>query len=167
MPITSKDQLTIRAIQPHDNTQVANVIRSVMTSYNCVGQGFSITDPEVDQMYQAYDNDKSQFYVISNKNNEIYGCAGIGPLVGGPEDTCELKKMYFNKEARGLGLGKKMMELCLTTAKELGYTYCYLETVKHMERANHLYTKYGFKVLKSQQGGTGHSGCDTFYKREL
>lgn len=159
--------MTIRPIQPQDNLQVAQVIRTVMTSYACVGDGFSITDPEVDHMYQAYDNRKSKFFVIADTDNKIYGCAGIGPLVGGPTDTCELKKMYFYETARGRGLGKEMMELCLATALELGYTNCYLETVTRMQRANHLYTKYGFTQLEAQVGGTGHSGCDTFYMLAL
>jgi putative acetyltransferase len=138
-----------------------------MTSYACVGDGFSITDPEVDHMYEAYDNENSKFFVIADTDNKIYGCGGIGPLIGGPSTTCELKKMYFYESARGQGLGKQMMELCLATARQLGYTYCYLETVTRMERANHLYAKYGFTKLKTQIGGTGHSGCDTYYQKKL
>jgi len=159
--------LTIRKIRPRDNTQVAAVIKTVMTSYRCVGNGFSIEDPEVNDMYSAYDNERSIFYVVADDDQKIFGCAGIASLAGGDPDTCELKKMYFYPDVRGQGLGKEMMEVCLTAARILGYKHCYLETVEHMERANHLYAKYGFKKLCSQEGGTGHSGCDTFYKLEL
>ena len=163
----SQENLNIRPIQEADNTQVAQVIRAVMNSYDCVGEGFSIEDPEVDQMHVAYDNPRSKFFVIADNTEKIHGCAGIAPLVGGDPDTCELKKMYFLPEVRGLGLGKKMMDICLDTAKELGYEYCYLETVTQMQRANHLYVKYGFEKLSGQEGGTGHSGCNTFYKKKL
>lgn len=167
MPKIIKTNLSIRPIRPEDNTQVACIIRTVMTSYGCVGEGFSINDSEVDEMYQAYDNAQSRFFVIADQDQKIYGCGGIGPLVNGPVDTCELKKMYFYPEVRGLGLGKEMMDLSLAAARELGYKYCYLETVRHMVRANHLYDKYGFEKLARQLGGTGHCGCDTYYKKAL
>jgi len=159
--------LTIRAVHHNDNHQVATLIRTVMTDYGCVGEGYSIEDSEVDDMYTAYNNDRSIFFVISDPAEKIYGCGGIAPLAGGDPDTCELKKMYFYPEVRGKGLGKQMMNLCLTAAKQRGYAKCYLETVERMERANHLYAKYGFEKLCGQEGGTGHSGCDTFYKLEL
>ena len=118
-------------------------------------------------MYTAYTNERSKFYVIADQDDKVYGCAGIGPLEGGSIDTCELKKMYFYPEVRGLGLGQQMMDLCLSSAKDLGYKYCYLETIEDMHQANRLYVKYGFEKLCEQQGGTGHTGCDTFYKKEL
>jgi len=43
--------------------------------------------------------------------------------------------MYFLPEARGLGLGAKMMERCLQSAKDFGYEKCYLETMPYMEDA--------------------------------
>ena len=74
----------IRPIKPEDDPQVANIIRTVMTEYGCVGEGYSIHDPEVDYMYKAYDNAESAFYVIENETNKkVLGCAGIAPLKNG------------------------------------------------------------------------------------
>lgn len=137
-----------------------------MTSFDCTGDGFSIMDPEVDDMHGAYDNANSAFYVVE-EDGAVMGVGGIGPLIGGDADTCELKKMYFLPELRGKGQGKALMEVCLKAAKELGYQKCYLETVKRMIAANGLYQKYGFKPLDSPRGGTGHNGCDSFYIKYL
>lgn len=164
--ITKESSLKIRKIQPTDNIQVAKVIKEVMTSFDCVGEGYSISDPEVDNMYESYNNEKSVFFVIADQD-KIYGCGGIAPLAGGDESVCELKKMYFFSEIRGQGFGRQMMDLCLAEAKRLGYKKCYLETVERMARANKLYARYGFKKLANQEGSTGHCGCDTFYVKEL
>ena len=158
--------MQIRKIQPQDNLQVKQVVYNVMTSFDCVGDGFSISDPELDDMYAAYNNDKSVFYVIS-EGDRVLGCGGIGPLVGGDPLVCELKKMYFYPELREKGYGRKLMELCLADAKAMGYSKCYLETVERMTRANNLYNKFGFQKLSCQEGATGHGGCDTFYEKEL
>lgn len=158
--------LVLREIQKTDEPQVATLIKEVMTSYGCVGEGFSIEDPEVNHMYESYNNDRAIFYVVEN-NGRILGCGGIAPLEGGDKNTCELKKMYFYPELREKGFGRKMMDTLLQDAKKIGFKTCYLETVERMHRANALYNKYGFKKLCGQEGNTGHCGCDTFYERPL
>lgn len=158
--------LSIRKIEPEDNERVAFIIRTVMTTFQCVGEGYSISDPEVDDMYSAYSGKGSAFYVVCG-HEAILGVGGIGPLKGGSDDTCELKKMYFLPELRGKGQGKALLEICLSRAKALKYKYCYLETVERMSAANGLYRKFGFELLDNQEGGTGHSGCDSYYKKAL
>lgn len=158
----------IRPIKIEDNAIAAKIIRKVMTEFNCVGEGYSINDPEVDYLYQAYDNERSQFYVVEDETTrKVLGCAGIAPLKNADPDTCELQKMYFLNELRGRGIGQRLMDVCLGEASHLGYKKCYLETTVRMKKANELYSKNGFVKLPAQIGGTGHSGCDTFYIKEL
>ncbi|MCB9293557.1 MAG: MarR family transcriptional regulator [Lewinellaceae bacterium] len=157
---------TLRPVQPGDNKKVARIIRQVMTEFGTVGEGYSIMDPEVDGMYEAYRNPRSAFFVIE-RQGEVLGCGGIGPLAGGDEQTCELKKMYFLPELRGMGWGKRLALHCLGKARELGYRLCYLETVERMWQANKLYQRLGFKRLDAPLGSTGHSGCEAFYALPL
>ena len=109
-------------------------------------------------MFETYNTKGSAYYVIE-KNGEIIGGAGIAPLENGPEDTCELQKMYFLLQARGGGLGSKIMELCLSSARKMGYKKCYLETIPYMKAAQKLYKKSGFIYLDAPMGNTGHSSC--------
>lgn len=161
-----KTSFTLREIQAKDNPAVARLIREVMTEFGATGQGYSINDPEVDAMYEAYNNERSAFFVIEN-GDKILGCGGIGPLKGGEANTCELKKMYFYPELRGQGQGQRMLEKCLEAARAMGYSICYLETISSMAKANRLYQKAGFKKLEGKMGNTGHSACNAFYTLEL
>jgi len=156
----------LREIQKEDNPKVAEIIRTVMTEYDCVGEGYSIGDPEVDCMFETYSTPQSHYLVLL-KNEKIVGCGGIAPLAGGDPTTCELKKMYFYSDARGAGMGTKMVAILVEKAKELGYKKCYIETVFRMERANALYKKMGFRKLEGSVGDTGHGSCDSHYIREL
>lgn len=157
----------IRPIKPEDNEAVAGVIRDVMTEFGCSGEGYSINDAEVDSMYQAYDNDRSVFYVVE-MDGRVLGCGGIAPLDGSDDpEVCELRKMYFRDELRGLGMGRQLMELCLKDAKRLGFRKCYIETVERMEAAGALYRKFGFQRLGSAMGCTGHTTCDVHMVRDL
>lgn len=158
----------LRPISPEDNPQVATLIRTVMTEFGCVGEGYSINDPEVDGMYEAYAHGRAAFFVIADgASGEVLGCGGIGPLPESDGLTCELKKMYFYPTLRGLGFGRKMVDHCLATAQQLGYQRCYLETVARMEQANRLYQKMGFQKICSPQGATGHGSCDAWYTKQL
>ena len=156
----------IRSIKRADNPAVASIIREVMTEFGAVGEGYSIGDPEVDDMYGNYRGDKSCYYVIEN-DERIVGGGGIGPLKGGGRKTCELQKMFFLSEIRGLGLGRSLLQKLIENAKLFGYKQCYLETLDRMNRAVHLYTKFGFKELKKPMGNTGHCACDRWFKLDL
>ena len=158
---------TIRLIRPSDNSQVKNLVIDVMSNYNCVGDGFSSSDPELDNMYESYSGDRFEFYVVVDSQDKVYGCCGIAPLIGADADICELRKMYFYSSIRGLGLGSQMLRLLLDRAIVLGYRQCYLETVANMKEARVIYDKFGFDPIPSSLGATGHTGCDNYMIKYL
>ncbi len=159
-------QFSIRKIEHRDNAAVAEIIRSVMTEFGAVGSGFSIEDPEVDSMYQAYQHPRSVYYVITQAER-VLGCGGLAQLASGDELTCELKKMYFLPEARGQGAGRILAELLVNEARVREYAFMYIETLRRMEAANRLYQRLGFRHIPKPLGATGHCGCDLFYLLEL
>jgi putative acetyltransferase len=155
----------VRSIKPADNPQVAAVIRKVMPEFGASGQGFAIHDKEVDNMFESYSNRAA--YFVCDESGKILGGGGVAQLLGGEPNICELKKMYFLPEGRGLGLGQKVLEACLNAARDLGFEYCYLETFNTMRDAMKLYEKNDFKVIDGPMGSTGHFACDVFYLRKL
>jgi putative acetyltransferase len=139
-----------------------------MPEFGASGPGFAIVDPEVDDMHGAYRGARAAYFVIFRRSDgEIVGGGGIAELAGGDPDTCELRKMYFLPELRGLGFGQKLMDLCLAEARRAGFQRCYLETLERMTRARALYEKNGFRPLGCALGRTGHFGCDAYYLKEL
>lgn len=156
---------SLRKIRPEDNAAVAEVIRVVMTEFGAVGAGFSIEDPEVDNMFGAYQAPRSVFYVVT-QNDQVLGCGGVAPLAGGDPLMCELKKMYFMPSIRGQGAGRVLAELLINEARLQQFAFMYIETLERMEAANYLYQRLGFEPT-SCQGNTGHCGCDRFYLLEI
>lgn len=160
------EQYQMRPIEEADNPQVCRIIHDVMTEFGAVGAGYSINDPEVAQMFQAYNDSRSRFYVITS-DDEILGCGGIAPLIDGGEHVCELRKMYFLPQLRGTGMGSKLIRECLHQAKELGFTQCYLETLESMHAARTLYRKFGFSSIDHPMGNTGHHACNQWMIKNL
>ncbi|MDF1518216.1 MAG: GNAT family N-acetyltransferase [Lutibacter sp.] len=156
----------IREIQLKDNPKIAKVIRKILIEFGVPKVGTAYADKILDTLYEAYDTEKAIYYVIE-KDGEIFGGAGIKQLDNYEGNVCELQKMYFLPEARGVGLGSKMMETCLQKAKEFGFEQCYLETLPYMEDARKLYRKVGFIDLEAPMGDTGHYSCNLWMLKEL
>lgn len=158
--------IIIREIQPNDNEAVAKVIRDVLIEHNVPKVGTAYADPSLNFMFENYSEEKSAYFVVENKG-KIIGGAGIAPLEKGPDEICELQKMYFLPEARGLGLGVKLMEVCLEKARQFEFKKCYLETMPYMTNAQNLYKKSGFEYLEKPLGNTGHNACPVWMLKDL
>jgi len=156
----------IRPIRKTDNPAVAGIIRQVMTEFGAVGCGFSINDPEVDAMFEAYPAPDCAFFVVA-REGIVLGCGGMAPLQGGETGTCELRKMYFLPELRGTGMGNHLLVIILDAARAAGYSLCYLETLEAMDQARQLYTRHGFTPVNHALGNTGHTSCNRFMTLSL
>lgn len=162
----AKATFMIRPIVPADDPAIAAIIRRVMPEFGAVGDGFAINDPEVDWISRAYAAPRSVYFVVEHEG-VVKGGGGVAPLDGGDADTCELRKMYFLPELRGLGAGTAVMARCLDAAREFGFRQCYLETLCGMDAAMKLYERTGFRRIDAALGNTGHGGCNTFYLLDL
>jgi len=156
----------LRDVTPADDAAVASIIRTVMPTFGCSGEGFAIHDPEVNGMSAAYAKPGCRYWVVE-REGRVVGGGGIAPLEGGDGKTCEVRKMYFLEEARGHGLGAQLLTKALATAKDLGYTTVYLETMSNMTDARKLYERNGFHPLTKPMGNTGHFGCNSWYAKTL
>jgi len=159
--------IIIREIQKQDNVSIAAVIRKVLEDLNVPKVGTAYADPQLDWLFESYEQEPKGAYFVVEKEGKILGGAGVGPLKNEAESVCELQKMYFLEEARGLGLGIQMIEKCLQTAKDFGYEKCYLETMPFMDAAQKLYQKVGFTYLCAPMGNTGHNSCPVWMLKEL
>jgi putative acetyltransferase len=91
----------------------------------------------------------------------MLGSVGLYPI---NKTTCELRKMYLIPSARGLGLGKHVLERAIARARALGFKQIVLETSSKLIAANQLYNKFGFKPMASDHLA---SRADQAYKLDL
>ncbi|TDE42303.1 GNAT family N-acetyltransferase [Flavobacterium rhamnosiphilum] len=160
------ENYSIRKIKKEDNQAVAALIRAVFDELNIPKVGTAYEDPYLDLMFEEYNKPKSVYYVVE-KDGKIIGSAGVAPLENEAKTICELQKMYFLPETRGVGIGSQMMAKCLQSAKEFGFEKCYLETMPFMLDAQKLYKKVGFENICSPMGNTGHTSCPVWMLKDL
>ena len=84
----------IRKIKKSDNLKLEAVLTSVMREFNVPDNGTALCDLELKDMFNAY-HDKSSVYYVIEFEDKILGGAGISKLKDSNENICELQKMYF------------------------------------------------------------------------
>ncbi|QAA80676.1 GNAT family N-acetyltransferase [Aequorivita sp. H23M31] len=156
----------IRLIEKRDNPNIALVIRQVLEDLGVPKVGTAYADSALDCMFETYQNPRTAYFVVE-KNRVLLGGAGIAPLENYKGNICELQKMYFIPEARGLGIGKQLMEFCIAKAREFKFDQIYLETMEYMVPAQKLYRKSGFDYIEGPIGNTGHFSCPVQMLKDL
>ena len=156
----------IRTIQPDDNPALAVIVRNTLAEFGANKPGTVYFDQSTDHLFELFQQPGSVCF-IAQKENELLGGAGIFPSPGLPETICELVKMYLAPAARGLGLGRLLIDKCLDFAKNNGYKQVYIETMPALRKAVAVYEKFGFTYLHGPLGNTGHFGCDVWMLKQL
>ena len=160
-------EVVIRQIQPSDNAEIAQIIRNTLREFGANHPGTVYYDATTDHLFELFKNAHGSVYYVAEYNGKVVGGGGIFPSAGLPQGTCELVKMYLLPEARGIGLGKKLIQKCLDYAKDQGYKNIYIETMPELKQALNVYEKFGFQYLSGPMGNTGHFGCELWMLKNL
>jgi putative acetyltransferase len=158
--------IRIRKIQKQDNSELAVIVRNTLTEFGANVPGTVYFDPTTDALFELFQTPKSAYFVAET-DGKILGGGGIFPTEDLPENTCELVKMYLLPEARGIGLGRTLIEHCLETARQNGFQQVYLETLPELNLAVKVYEKFGFEYLSAPLGNSKHFGCGLWMLKKL
>lgn len=84
------------------------------------------------------------FIVMRGDDGRAVACGGIARF---DDARGEVKRMYVLPQARGRGLGRRLLEELEAQARTLGYTALVLETGDRQPEALGLYTSSGFERI--------------------
>ena len=84
---------------------------------------------------------------IAEQDGETVGCIF---LVKASKSTAKLRLFLVEPDARGLGLGNRLVDECLAFARAAGYRKVRLWTQSVLLAARHLYEKAGFSKIEEE-----------------
>jgi ribosomal protein S18 acetylase RimI-like enzyme len=86
----------------------------------------------------------------------VWICEHQGRIVGflllmhRAHNTAQLRYFLLDREYRGIGLGRRLMDLYMSFLQEVGYSAAYLWTTDDLPAAAHLYMSYGFTLTEER-----------------
>jgi putative acetyltransferase len=87
---------------------------------------------------------RNAFFVVDSAN----GIVGSFGLESHNQSDTELRRMYLDRDYRGLGIAQRMLELAETRARALGFTKIILSTAEIQRAADKFYRKSGYRQVR-------------------
>ena len=155
-----ENEILMRPATNADVENVRNLVFNILREYGLEPEPGG-TDTDLSDIEANYIKRGGLFEILEDADGNLLGTVGLFPL---DTQTVELRKMYFDKDLRGRGFGKKTLERMIEKARELGFKKIYLETASVLREAVGLYEKYGFQPTLQ---GIHSARCDTAYFLDL
>lgn len=96
-----------------------------------------------------YNPDKERCW-IAEKNGKFLGCIMLVQDIQ-DEQAAKLRCLLVEEDARGLGVGSRLVEECLAFARHVGYKAINLSTESRLLSARRLYARVGFTVISEEK----------------
>ncbi len=133
----------LRPANNTDTVEIKNLIFTILRDYG-LSPDPSSTDIDLSDIETHYFKNGGTFEVlIDTTKQSIIGTVGLWRI---DDDNVELRKMYLDKNYRGNGLGRYLIEHAIFSACKIGFKHMVLETASVLKEAVALYSRYGFTV---------------------
>lgn len=103
----------------------------------------------LNEFYQHYNAEKDGVWICEH-NDKIVGAL----MLVNRGTAAQLRYFILDPAYRGIGLGKKLMELFMDFLKSHDYQSAYLWTTQEQQTAALIYKKHGFKLTEERDSAT-------------
>jgi GNAT superfamily N-acetyltransferase len=103
----------------------------------------------VAEFYRNYDPEADRAWICEHGDRIV----GFLLLMHREKGIAQLRYFYLEPEYRGIGLGKKLMELYMDFMTASGYRSSYLWTTHELGAAASLYIRHGFRLAAEKESG--------------
>jgi N-acetylglutamate synthase-like GNAT family acetyltransferase len=100
---------------------------------------------ELVHLLEVFSAAKNSGFWVVDRQDQIIGCFGIESH---DKTSAELRRMYLDREYRGAGVAKRMLEYAEGQARSLGLRKMLASTAEIQRAANRFYRRSGFRQVR-------------------
>jgi DNA-binding MarR family transcriptional regulator/GNAT superfamily N-acetyltransferase len=158
-------QLTLRGHRPGDMGWVVQRHGEIYHQEYGYNEEFEALVAEITaEFIRKLDVTRERCWIAEHDGRRV-GCIF---LVAKDATTAKLRLLLVDPDARGLGVGRKLVAGCVRFAREAGYRKIVLWTQETLTAARHLYTEARFvKTAREPHHSFGHDLVGETWEREL
>jgi DNA-binding MarR family transcriptional regulator/GNAT superfamily N-acetyltransferase len=158
-------QLTLRSHRPGDMGWVVQRHGEIYHQEYGWNEEFEALVAEITaEFVRKLDVTRERCWIAEHDGRRV-GCIF---LVAKDATTAKLRLLLVDPDARGLGVGRKLVAECVRFARATGYRKIVLWTQETLTAARHLYTEAGFvKTAREPHRSFGHDLIGETWEREL
>ena len=147
-PPEKRAPFTLRSHQPGDMGWIIRRQTQLYASEFGWDGSFEAMLADIAGKFVAKFNPRTDNCWIAERNGEIAGSVFLVPASKG---TGQLRMLYVEPSARGLGIGQHLVEECIGDARTKGYKKLMLWTNDILVSARKIYIAAGFRLVKEER----------------
>jgi ribosomal protein S18 acetylase RimI-like enzyme len=142
LPIMSKQPFRISPVRSTADVETTAGLFAAYARALAIDLSYQDFPAELAALPGKYAPPRGELLIARDLQGEPLGCVGVRPTE--PHGCCEMKRLYVAPAARGVGLGKALVDAALEAAMRMGYREVRLDTLPSMSEAISIYRKAGF-----------------------
>jgi len=147
-PAASKAPYTLRAHRPGDMGWIIHRHGVLYEKERGYDEHFEALVAEIAAKFIQHFDPKKEHCWIAEQEGEIIGCVF---LVKKSKTVAKLRMLLVEPKARGIGLGRRLVEECISFARGAGYKKITLWTQSDLADARKIYEKSGFRLVQEKK----------------
>lgn len=147
-PTKSSEAYLLRQHRPGDIGWVIHRHGALYSEERGYDEHFEALVAEIAAKFIQHFDPRRERCWIAEKDGERVGCVF---LVKKSQTVAKLRMLLVEPSARGLGLGKRLVEECVRFAKQAGYKKITLWTQSDLDAARGIYKTAGFRLVQKKK----------------